>query len=244
MPETDRQYILKTVDGQEYGPVDQTTLVRWAESGRITGYCQIRSTLLPRWENACEIPFLREILLEQLEAEQRNSQTLWQKIKARVTMKAVEASSFGGLHHIRPQDFDSAGLMTRFLAGVFDFIVVIAILVVVYLLFALLCYLNILSANLAFYVGFVVAYLCVLFYFVLGMSSRAQTSGQRFWGIILIHRKGTQFYIGRAFVYTVLLFCAGLLTPVFMYLSPSKRSLQEIVTGTRMVRVKLIGKRR
>lgn len=212
MADTERMYILKTVDDQEYGPVDQATLVRWAESGRITGYCQIRSTLLPRWERACDVPFLREILLEQLEEEQKRKRSLWQKIKARATMKAVEASSFGGLHHIRPQDFDPAGPITRFLAGLFDFFMLMGILVAIYLIFALLCYLHLLSPNIAFYVGFVVSWLSVLFYFVTGIASRGQTPGQRFWGIILIHHKGTQFYLGRAFAYTILLFLFGLLT--------------------------------
>ena len=244
MADTDRLYILKAVDGEEYGPVDQDTLIRWAESGRITGYCQVRSTLLRRWENACEIPFLRELLLEQMEEDQIKGQTAWQKIKARVTMKAVEAASFGGLHHVRPKDFDSAGLGIRFLAGIFDVLVMLGFAVVVYLFFALLYSVGLMYANEAFYLGFVIFYLGMLMYFTVGIAAYAQTVGQRFWGIILIHRGGTQFYAGRAFVYTLALLSCGLLTPVFMYLAPSRRSFQEILTGTRMVRVKLVGKRR
>jgi uncharacterized RDD family membrane protein YckC len=244
MADTDRLYILKTVDGQEYGPIDQDTLVRWAESGRITGFCQVRSTLLPRWENACDIPFLREILLAQMEEEERESRSLWQKLKGRATMRAVEAASFGGLHHVRPKDFEPAGIVMRFLAGLFDAGVMLGFGIVLYLLFALLYSLGLLYANEAFYLGFIVFYIGVMLYFMLGIAVYAQTVGQHFWGVILIHRDGTQFYVGRAFVYTLFLLCCGPLTPLFMYLAPSRRSLQEIVTGTRMVRVKLVGKRR
>ena len=81
-------------------------------------------------------------------------------------------------------------------------------------------------------------------YFTYAMGMLGQTLGQRFWGIILIRKTGEQFYLGRAFAYATGLLCFGLLTPFFVFVSPSRRSMQEILTGTRMVRMKLVGKRR
>ncbi len=90
MAASERLYILKTVDGEEYGPVDQDCLIRWAENGRITAYCQIRSTLIARWENASEVPFLRELLLKQLEEKDSRNESILGKIRRRATMRAVE----------------------------------------------------------------------------------------------------------------------------------------------------------
>jgi len=244
MAGNERLYLLKTVDGEEYGPVDQDCLVRWAENGRITAYCRIRSTLIARWENACEVPFLREILLKATEAKETEEATFWSKVKTRATMRAAEVIEVSGLHEVRPEEFEAAPLGLRVAAGIMDLLLTGLCAVAVYLLFALLYSMGVLGGNGAFYLGLVTFYVLVLIGLCWMIVAVGQTPGQRFWGIILIRRNGEQFYMGRAYVYAVLTLLFGLFSPFVMFVAASRRSMQEIVTGTRMVRVKLIGKRR
>jgi hypothetical protein len=244
MAGNERLYLLKTVDGEEYGPVDQECLVRWAENGRITAYCQIRSTLIARWEKACEVPFLRDILLKQIEEKDPGDTSFLSKIRTKVTRRATEAVEISSLHEVRPEDFESAPVPLRVVAGVFDLLLAGLVAVGIYLLFALFFSLQMLDGNSAFYLGVMAYYATMLFGLSWILAVIGQTPGQKFWGIILIKRTGEQFYLGRACIYGVLTLGFGLMTPFFMFVAPSRRSLQEIVTGTRMVKVKLIGKRR
>ena len=244
MAGNERLYLLKTVDGEEYGPVDQECLVRWAESGRITAYCQIRSTLIARWEKACEVPFLRELLLKQIEQKDPGDTSFLSRVRTKVTRRATEASAASGLHEVRPEDFETAAVPMRVVAGVFDLLLAGLLAVGVYLLFALLFSAKVLDGNSAFYLGLVAYYGIMLLGLSWILAVVGQTPGQKFWGIILMKRSGEQFYLGRACIYGVFTLVFGVLTPVIMFVVPSRRSLQEIVTGTRMVKVKLIGKRR
>jgi uncharacterized RDD family membrane protein YckC len=244
MPGSERLFLLKTVDGEEYGPVDQDCMVKWAENGRITAFCQVRSTLIARWERASDIPFLRDILLQQVVEKAPGDTGLWARIKTRATRKATEAVEVSGLHQVRPEDFERASLSLRFMALLFDLFFVLLLGVAAYLAFALLFSAGMLGGNGAFYLG-IAAFWAV---FLLGaawiLSAVGQSPGQKFWGLILMKRTGDQFYLGRAYLYVVLTLLVGVLTPLVAFVSPSHRSLQEIVTGTRMVKVKLIGKRR
>ncbi len=244
MATNERLYLLKTVDGDEYGPVDQECLIRWAENGRITAYCQIRSTLIARWENACEVPFLREILLKAVAEEAVTKASFWSRVKQRATMRATEAVAVNGLHEVRPEDFQAAPLGLRVAAGVVDGVVLVLWAVALFLLFALLYARRVMDADSAFYLGLGVGYGLALLGFAWLLARVGQTPGQRFWGIILIRRNGEQFYLGRAYAYGVLTALFGVFSPLVMFIAGSHRSLQEILTGTRMVKVKLIGKRR
>lgn len=244
MATNERLYLLKTVDGDEYGPVDQDCLIRWAENGRVTAYCQIRSTLIARWENACEVPFLREILLQAVAEQAVTKASLWSRVKQRATMRATEAVAVNGLHEVRPDDFEAAPLGLRLAAGVVDGVAIVLWAVALFLIFALLYARRVMDADSAFYLGLLICYGLGLLGFAWLLSQAGQTPGQRFWGIILIRRTGEQFYLGRAYAYGVLTVLFGVFSPLVMFVAGSHRSLQEILTGTRMVKVKLIGKRR
>lgn len=240
----DRQYILKTVDGEEYGPADQETLIRWAQNGRITPYCQIRSTLIARWEKAVDIPFLRDLLMTQVLEEQQKEATAWDKVRQRATMRASEEKDTSGLHGSRPEDFEKAPMIFRMLAALIDGVVVVLLMVAVYFLYAFLFSAGALSGNAAGYLGIATAYVVFSLYYVLSIAIGGQTIGQKFWGIILIKRMGGSFWLGRAYVYLLFMIPFGILTPIIGYVAPSGRSIQEIATGTRMVRILLTGKKR
>ena len=46
----ERMYLVKTTEGEEMGPADQETLVKWAENGKIHPDDKIRSTMIAKWE--------------------------------------------------------------------------------------------------------------------------------------------------------------------------------------------------
>jgi uncharacterized RDD family membrane protein YckC len=244
MPGNERLYLLKTVDGEEYGPVDQDCLVKWAENGRITPHCQIRSTLIARWEKASDVPALREILLQQVIEKAPEDTGIWSRIRTRATRRATEVVEVSGLHQVRPEDFESATLPLRILATSFDAGLAIVLGLAVYLVFALLFGTRMLDGNGAFYLGLAVFAAIFLLGSAWILAFIGQTPGQKFWGLILMKRNGEQFYLGRAYLYVVFTLLFGVLTPIIAFVSTSRRSLQEILTGTRMVKVKLIGKHR
>lgn len=240
----ERQYIMKTLEGEECGPADQETLIRWAQSGRMTPYCEIRSTLIARWEKAIEVPFLRDILLPQLLEEKEKEITRWDRIKQRVTMRAPEDKSSSGLHGSRPEEYEKAPMMFRILAAFVDLVVVALLLVGVFFVFALLYWIKALTGNPAGYLGLTTAYVAVTLYYVVPVTVSGQTVGQRFWGIILLKRTGGSFWLGRTYAYFLFMIPFGILTPFTAYVSSSGRSLQEVLTGTRMVRMLLTGKKK
>lgn len=244
MPGTERLYLLKTTDGQEYGPVDQDCLVKWAENGRITPQCQIRSTLIARWERASDVPFLTEILLRQVAEQAPAKVSFWERVKQRVTLKAPELVESSGLHTVRPEDYERAPVSMRLGAVVVDAITVLIFAVLVYLAFAALVSARKLDAEDAFYLGVVLFWGLFLFGAAWVLAVVGQTAGQKFWGLILIRSNGEPFYLCRAYLYILFTLMFGVLTPVVAFISPSHRSLQEILTGTRMVKVKLVSRRR
>jgi len=243
MSENERLYIMRTPAGEEYGPIDQKCLISWAESGRITSNCEIRSTLLARWEAAHKIAFLRDILLNKIEETEKQAKMgFLQRIRQRASVKASNVTR-KAVSKVKAGEYKSATIIARLGAGIVDTAIMIVWAVIVYLLFALTYTTGILDANSAFYAGFVVFYLGMFAYFLWTLVYTMQTMGQRFVGIILVRHTGGQIFSARAFFYTLFLLMFGLLTPIVVSFIKSKRSLPEIFTSTRMVRVKLVSQR-
>ncbi len=232
---SERKYILRTVDGEEYGPVDQETLVRWAEAGRVDPLCKVRSTLLNRWEQARDISFLREIIAAQQPVEDKGP-TLWNRIKTRATMKAVEQKHAAGLHQRSdPSTYKSASMTLRMAAGITDLFFLFLFFSIIYLFMALL-YTNGLNSELCFYLGLTIAYMGTVVYFAGTVSSYSQTLGDKLWGVLVVRYSVGRIFMFRSFVYAICTILFGLLTPITAFISPSGRALQEIVSGTRVVK--------
>ena len=56
----ERMYLVKTTEGEEMGPADQETLVKWAENGKIRPDDKIRSTMIAKWDRAINYDFLKQ----------------------------------------------------------------------------------------------------------------------------------------------------------------------------------------
>lgn len=238
-----RLYILKTVDDEEFGPVDQETLTRWGETGRVTAYCQIRSTLIARWEYAKDVAFLKEIIAAQEEERVEDvAPSLLQRFRRRLTLRASKNVAHSGLHHAKPTEYDAAPAPTRYFSGVVDLLAILVIGAIIYLGLAACYSAGVLDATAAFYAWVALTYIGAVMYLCWFICFRTQTFGHKWWGTMLIRQDGQDLYLGRTFIYAVVTMFFGFTTFGFMFVLPSGLALQDIVSGTKMVKTKLIGK--
>ena len=242
----DRLFIVRTSDGEEIGPVDQQTVVKLAESGRINLESKIRSTLVNKWEPAIELDAIKPILKAQLQTrvEQKNN-TTWNKIKARINLKVrkMDDGKTSGLVRMDPASAPNASLGLRVCAAITDWLILAAWFVVLYLIFAWMFAHKIIGGDSIFYIGFLIYWTTLLLYFILNIAITSQTPGQRFWGIYLVCRDGDNLWIGRIFFYTLFMLLFGIFSPLFIYATPSAKTCQEILTKTRMARILLQNKK-
>lgn len=236
----ERSYLVKTETGEEIGPVDQDALIRLTENGRVTPESKVRSVLLPRWEKAVNIPFLKPLLFEK-HAQELMAKKLpwWLRIIKRATFKAEDSVSMNSLVKIRAENFDRAPMPSRIFAAAIDLLVVLLGCLILTGTCYILLKKEILHPNNAAYVLLMISWLWVNFYYIFMISVKTQTIGQKFWGIFLIRNNSMKFYAGRVFFYMLFSMLFGFFTPLHIKFSPSKRSWQEILTSTKMVKTKL-----
>lgn len=239
MPGSGRKHILKAVDGKEYGPVDQDALVRWAESGRVTAYCQVRSTLLKRWELARDVSFLRDIIAAQEPEEEEPETGVWERLRERATRRAVKSKLTSGLQEPKAADYRLASAVVRILAGLTDAVILVLYMISVYLAMALL-YSRGFPADFCFYTGLVIAHVGTLLYFAWSIGFHAHTLGQKTWGILVIQKEGHDLSLGRAYVFSICMLLCTVLTPFVMFIAPSGCALQDLISGTRVVKARIV----
>ncbi|MGI5923294.1 MAG: RDD family protein [Lentisphaeria bacterium] len=241
---SERLYLVKNEAGEEMGPVNQDTLVTWAKDGKITPGCKVRSTLIPQWGAAGSVDFLKPFILAQQETAIRKKQnSLVNIIKRRIFLRAENIMTNSGLVKVRPETYPSASLLLRYMAGLTDTLLMILLAAAISYLFTLLFRHGVFGKELVFYVGFGVFWVLCLLYFTLTIAYCTQTLGQRSWGIFLIKQDGQPFWAGRAFFYTIFMIPLGIFSALFVLTGEKKLSAQEHLTGTRMVRIKLISKK-
>ena len=237
----ERSYLVKTETGEEIGPIDQEALVKLAENGRITPYAQVRSVLVPRWEKAVNMPFLKQLLIEeQAKRVLAKKVPWWIRIKNRATLRAEDSVALSTLVQVRAESFDRAPLLSRIFAAMIDLLIV----VVGCLFLTGCCYIllkqEVLTTDNAAYVLLLLCWFWINFYYIFTISVKTQTVGQKFWGIFLVRTNSMKFFAGRTFFYLMFMILFGFFTPLHIKFTPSKRSLQEILTGTKMVKTKLM----
>ena len=236
----ERSYLVKTEAGEDLDPVDQETLIRLAENGRITPEAQIRSVLVPRWEKAVNLPFLKPLLLEKQAQSVLKKKLPWYiRIKNRALLRAEDTIAMHSLVRTKAENFDRAKMLPRIFAAAIDLLIVF----VGCLLLTGCCYvllkMGVLKADSVAYILLLLCWLWINFYYIFMISVKTQTVGQKFWGIFLVRTNSMKFFAGRAFFYVLFMFLFGFFTPLHIKISPSKRSWQEILTGTKMVKTKL-----
>lgn len=239
MATSERRYILRSVDGEEFGPIDQDCLMRWAENGRITAYCEIRSTLLPRWEKAKEVSFLRDIIAQQQQVnDEEHTPSVLSKIKSRIGLKATKQTARSGLTKTKVQDYELVGIPQRLASGISDMVMVFIYALCVYFVMAFFIA-NGLDADIGFYLGFIIFYIGAVMYFAWTVSFQSQTIGHRVWGLLLVS-DDEDVFLGRGFMFSIGVIFFWFLTPFAMYVTPSGRALQDLISGTYVVKTRVI----
>jgi hypothetical protein len=240
----ERLYLVQNEAGEEMGPADQETLVIWAQAGKITPGCKVRSTLIPQWQLAGSVDFLKSIILAQQEKAIRKKQnSLFQIIKRRIFLRAEDIMADSGLVKVRLESYPRASLPLRYLAGLTDAICMTLLAAGVAYLCTLLFQHGVFGKEHIFQVGFGIFWLLCLLYFTLCIAYCTQTLGQRYWGIFLIKQDGQSFWVARAFFYSLFMIPLGALSALFVLTSKNKLSAQEQFSGTRMVKLKFISKK-
>ncbi len=227
------KYIVRSGDGNEYGPVDQEVIVQWVNSGRVTRKSEVRNTLMKSWTASTDVPFI----LEAIEAMEGGGQVPEVEEDEYIgPKKAIHSLTNAGVFKYKP-----AGPLQRFLAWLFDMIIVVGFGLVLFL--GVHFTLNLAPAGEAeeiagsLYMGSTVLFvLFFLLYYLAGYGFKAQTVGQWFWGIMVIGAEGDPVYLFRALAYTLAMVALWPLT-VLAAIMPERRSVQEILTGVRVVKI-------
>lgn len=88
-----------------------------------------------------------------------------------------------------------------------------------------------------FYKLFTLWLLLVLLYFGIALGLYAQTVGMWYWGIFICKPNLDEVYCLRAFLYAVLMIFTGWLSPLWILLNPWRVTLQEYISGVRIIRI-------
>ena len=206
---------------------------------------QVRNTMITKWDKAINMDFLKQLLLRAQEAEvMRKNKGWFSKLVDRITLRAPELEGQSGIVSVRLETYPAASIPMRICASVMDAVIMILAFIAVY--FA--CYALFRSGSLdqsnAGYVCTTVFFFIYMLYHVLMITCRIQTYGQRYWGVFLCRKDGRKFWMGRVFFYFLFnLLCMPLFLVNWVILASFGRTIPEILTSMRMVKVKLVKNR-
>lgn len=232
------KYIILGKDNKEYGPVEAETLKKWVESGRVLPDTPVRNSLIKKWEKARDMDFLApafaiqmEKMEEQKGVQEKTFEIISSFFSGKSKKKAVEESSAFRNKYLP----DPPSIALRLFCVCFDGVVVLGLFILAFLIGASM-YKAGGNPNSIFLALFPLFVCSVLLYYGLALGLYAQTIGMWFWGVIIVKPDLGEVFLGRAYLYSVLMLLFGITSPLIVYFNPSKRSLPEILSGTMLIR--------
>lgn len=111
-------YKIKDQEGNERGPVNEETLLKWAQAGDVLPETPMRNALMGSWKKASDFAFLKEALEAQKQMQENNKSLLQKALSdepAKKQMEEPERTAFEYKYLPR-----TAGLPLRLLAALFD----------------------------------------------------------------------------------------------------------------------------
>ena len=232
---TGMKYLIRTPENKEYGPVDQDTLVQWAQSGRIPPRSQIRNTLMSNWSDAKDAGFLKDIMPTEEAKDTKAGKSKWATF-VKEDQKLPSAAGTKALHASGRFLYTPANTGLRFGAWLFDLAIVGAVMFLIFLGGAAAAE-RTGDADQAFLLTTAAMVFVGLIYYVFTMGFTAQTLGQRFWGIMIIRTDGEPVFLARTFLFTILYYIFFWSTIIFTFVIPSKRAIHDMLSGIRVVRI-------
>ncbi len=234
------KYMILGDDNKEYGPVDSEALKKWVEGGRVLAHTPVRNSMIKKWNKAEDFDFLHQSLALQVERLEEEKSFKEKSLEALASIFRKKTStrgySDGSAYRNRYQP-DHPGIPLRILSFSFDS----AVFLVLFILFFLLSAAMVQGghdSNSVFMLIFPLFISSVLVYYGLALGLYAQTFGMWFWGLMIVKAdNGGEVFLGRAYFYAVTMFLLGLSSPVVVFLSPVKRSVPELLSGTAIIKI-------
>jgi uncharacterized RDD family membrane protein YckC len=231
------KYIISGDDGKEYGPIDQETLRKWVESGRVLPTTLVRNQMMKKWSRAADLDFLKTALETQTQRVEEDKSAFEHGLdfiksifKKKTVVKNINTTfKYEYIHNPAP-------VYLRIGAATFDWLLLSCFACLLFLVFSIAIKTDI-DVNFAFTASLIVFFGGTLLYYSLALGIYAQTFGMWFWGIMIVSSDIGEVFLGRAYFYTINMLVFGLLSPIIVYLNPEKRSLHEYISGTRIIRI-------
>jgi hypothetical protein len=129
------QYIIKDINGNEHGPIDNETLAKWIEEDRITAETPVRSSLVTSWRTIGDLAFLQELLAEQAERRKQSasiaekSGSMLKNAKKRLSTKFTPPTTSRFENKRSPQ---YATMMPRIMSGLYDLVIFLILAAMIY----------------------------------------------------------------------------------------------------------------
>lgn len=245
------QYIVKLADGTESQPIDENTLKTWVATGQVTPETQVRNALFNKWKDAGEMRILTETF-ENL-GQETNSTTFTntaikideeilrgeEKKKTKKKEEADPNAASISLNAPGKFRFVTAPASLRLLAHLTDLLILLLIIGGANAIILLLAPDTVVEAKSFRYGLLGMNLIAYLMYFTSRIGLKAQTYGQLFWGLITVRaQNGGPVFLGRAFFYAVIMLFFGWLSPFLMYVTPTKRTPQDLLTDSRVIKLR------
>lgn len=220
------KYMVRTPDGNEYGPVDQDGLLQWAQTGRLTAECEVRNALMNKWNPATKVPFLKDVVAKQTPTVSAES-----SVKGALSKLRGGTAGKGTAFRYTP-----APLGLRFASWLIDTVILVVVGGV------LIIGANTMLGNGAdpkvVYTGFTLALVfCSVMYYTILLAFTAQSVGQKFWGIMVVRPNGDPVLMARALVFSVFYLLLFWSSFPFIFSLPNKKALQDIFSGLVVARI-------
>lgn len=243
MTNSSLQYFVRRPDKSEHGPFDREKLVQLFSTGEFDYRCKVRNSLIKEWKEPDEVAPLKPIVRAQRENDQaKQDERAVSKLKKRVSAaKPQQPDAMERLHQRNVFTFTPAPIRLRMLAGITDFLLVALWAGCVTFLAVQAARAGTVSPNAAFYVGFGAFLAGAELLLAWPLGFHAQTFGQRFWGLMVVRMRGQQAFLMRAFLFSVIACLLGWTTPIVAFVLPTRRALPDIITRTRVVRIRVVG---
>jgi uncharacterized RDD family membrane protein YckC len=232
------KYIVRTKDGKEHGPLSKDVILQWVHNGKVTPDTEIRNSLMKSWTTAGQMPSIQEYVKKRRTQTGMDPNLFLSDEPEEEEVEGPREAVFS-LNQVSAKQFLPAGFIQRPLAWLMDSILTVGVVLV------LLVTLGYMDARLpegmfdqlsAFVI--VGGAFWFFIYFAVCFGLRAQTFGQWFWGIMINKEDGGPVFAGRGFAYLVLQMVLFPTSPIFYFIMPKRRTLPELLTGTRIIRIK------
>ena len=234
------------IDSEEFGPISSQELIELVEDGRVLPETSVRNSMIKQWHKASDYDFLLEPLAnKKAELQSESVKDTCKKTKKqnlqKISLDKDDSEDPPNGHSSYKNSFlpNMSPASLRLVATLFDYLLLSIVALMLFTTATLVSLSYEHYTNIIFYIFIFTAFSFWIVYFTVSFGLFAQTFGMWFWGILIVCNgdDAKPVYLGKAFVYTLLMFIFGVFSPFILYISNKQRALHDILTGTQIVRI-------